>query len=370
LQKGITTARTAAAITVQVTEVYSFEQVKLEAGLAGLFNAVEVSGFDFHSTEKRSLFLKIVQRYYTVDLRPYPAGIDYLGHAVTCQDVLRQLAHGDVPVIVTEVDYGRILIYQMSSTKDVSATKLESAFRAKVLKQGTLTAELNTIFESSEKRLLVLGGSPEVVAKVISSENAVAFFEDGLRWSADSPGVPLIYRMNYMSPGLPPFKYGDTTDFEIRECTINGGDNLWTTWMFGLDHGHDNNYRLERDGSPVCGRGLPGVPGSCWGNRQKVGGSYGPGSLSVGHGKDFHMYGVTYLHVRDNTNLQANISGDVVRFWVNDNELMGNPIFLSLKAGCNKLEFTSYNQNQSTGVELRLPLANYVLRQDSESCQP
>jgi hypothetical protein len=148
-------------------------------------------------------------------------------------------------------------------------------------------------------------------------------------------------------------------------------DGLWSMRWFGCDCGHDNVYQLNRDGTPICGSGnCPGGPGTCWGppvaQLQYAGGGISwiissQGGLVLQHVKDLQVYGSVYLFALAPVVIHAPWSADVGRVWLNDAEVTpSSPLSLYMTAGWNHLEFTSYNQNQDTGISLNYPFLNDV----------
>ena len=353
--------KTPAKIFVEIVEANSKEQVAMDLNLDKIFFDDMSAGFDFENlTESRSIFIKVLQQYYTVGVRKYSSGIRYIKSNVSCDDMF--LEDGDAPVIITSVVYGRILIYQLTTQRTISTDKLTGSFQAVVF-NGSGSEEQKKIFEKTQKRLLLLGGSSEVAVKIINSKDAGNFFREGIEWGLDSPGVPLVYRVNYMTPGLKHFKYGETTEFQIRDCKKMSGDNLWQIYSFHRDHGHENNFRLNRNGTPVCS--------NCWGNPRKISGSHGPGSLKVLFPKDHQIYGYSYFYVKGKAAVHlSNIPfrADVGRVWVNNVEITANPLQIHFIPGFNKIEFTCYNQNNRALLEIPYPLANSVYLMDSQGC--
>ncbi|MCJ7779182.1 MAG: hypothetical protein MUP16_12835, partial [Sedimentisphaerales bacterium] len=140
-------------------------------------------------------------------------------------------------------------------------------------------------------------------------------------------------------------------------------NDIWNIKWFCCDFGHDNWFDLERDGTPVCGsENCPGPPGSCWcepvtkrnGNYPGISWSVGlSGELTLTHDRDYQVYGDTYLYVEVAKTLVVPILSDVGRVWLNDVVISSGT--LELTAGLNHLEWTSYNQNQSTIFSLDFP---------------
>lgn len=133
---------------------------------------------------------------------------------------------------------------------------------------------------------------------------------------------------------------------------------LYRIYSFGADYGHENSFQLNRDGSPVAGSSncpkKAGIaPQGPWYARpyqnQYTGNgvSYtieSNGTIRLSTAQDHQAYGVTYIHCKEATVVTASIGGDRSAFWLNDKQLTtGN---LNLRKGLNKLEFTTYNQNQ------------------------
>jgi len=213
--------------------------------------------------------------------------------------------------------------------------------------------------------LWVTADQPSALALQRQGTNVFAIWSQGLLQetsSLDSLGWATVPDANS------PFQLPLTGSQRFYRL-VSRGDNLWRVWSFGCDDGHDNIYKLERDGTPICGSGnctssggLPDAPGSCWQNPIKTSGVDGPGSLNIANPQDYQYYGRTFLYVDQDKALPgAPLSADVGRVWLNDVEITSQVLQLNLQAGWNKLEFTSYNQNQGSNVRIALPLADYVV---------
>jgi hypothetical protein len=381
-----------ARISARFVKASSREQVEVELKLPNVIKNFG-GGFDFdHLEEKSSLFVEVFQIFYTVQINDAASGLAYLGDGVPCDDLLVQLPPNipDVPAVITSAKYGRILLFQMTTSREVTKAQLELAFRKAIPEadpgatpvpdpctpgsgsgSDSLEGDLCLIFERSDRRLLLLGGDPEAGSMIFdpSLEQLREFFRRGHFWSFDFRGVPLSYVVNEMTCGVRQISYGLTTDFQLHECSIRGGDNLWNVREFACDFGHDNSFTLQRDGTPVCGSGnCGGPPNSCWGPVRKAGNT--DGSLSLPHGQDRQVYGDTYLYVTEPRIISVPVTADVGAVWLNDVQIISNPLSLSLEPGCNHLEFTSYNQNQATSFNIQAALADLVIRMDSAGCEP
>ena len=159
-------------------------------------------------------------------------------------------------------------------------------------------------------------------------------------------------------------------------------NNLWNIKYFGCDCGHDNNFILQRDGTPVCGSGnCPGAPNTCWINTIPQHTNQIPGVLSwtidsfgalqLSQGQDNQVYGDTFLYVTNSRILTVPFSADVGRVWLNNADVTESGpsgyVTLNLITGWNHLEWTSYNQNQGTVFQLNFPFALQVERMNTST---
>ncbi|MGB2807240.1 MAG: hypothetical protein WBC22_05845 [Sedimentisphaerales bacterium] len=178
--------------------------------------------------------------------------------------------------------------------------------------------------------------------------------------------------------------YGDLATIPAQstsEC-----DNLWNIKWFHCDRGHDNDFALNRDGTPVCGsENCSGEPGSCWGeplwltfyNSNLISWSIGmKGELILSHAKDVQVYGDTYLYNEaPKTVTVPKEHCDVCRIWLNNTEVVPEPtnnFTLNLTEGWSHLEFTAYHQHDGAIFSLNYAFADNVdamSRIPSERCE-
>lgn len=167
----------------------------------------------------------------------------------------------------------------------------------------------------------------------------------------------------------------DGCDKQCRARTCDACENTWSISWFRCDFGHENDFILERDGTPVCGSGnCPGPPGSCWSapNTERsrviagdVSWTIGPsGELNVGHDRDVQVYGETFLQVASPVSVVVPLTAEVGHVWLNGVDVTSSAsagsIGLDLQAGWNHLEWTSYNQHDGTSFALNFPFAQQV----------
>lgn len=149
----------------------------------------------------------------------------------------------------------------------------------------------------------------------------------------------------------------------VRFAASGGGpcqelcDALWNITWFSCDHGHDNEFILQPDGSPVCGNeNCPGP--DCWQEavvaREWNSGEVSwqisaSGAIALQHERDVQVRGETWLRSHSQL-LAVPVSADVGSVWLNGGAVAtrGGLLLLGLTEGWNHLVWTSYNQNQAT----------------------
>lgn len=340
-----------AVMSSEAREAYSREQVAIDLKLSFLKHVD--AGFELSRLEEvSSTFLKIVQRCYNVNIQPEPRGIDYLAGDVTVDDIESQLPEPsqDDPLITSSVSYGRMILVQFTTSRSTTTDKLRLAIEGR-LGKVEFTQELQNIYDQSEKRILILGGDPNAAARFIGTGELDDFldFLTLARCAEDFPAFPLIYTLNRLSRGVPQFSYGDTTQFQIRRCSVQTGNRKWLVRTFGCDNAHDVRP-IDRDGYPICGgSNCPSCPR--WGSPVLAGAE--DGSLSYPYSRDTQVLAETYLYSSTATTMTVQVGGAVPRVWLNDvPQAPSSQMSLALHAGCNTLQVTDSHQHENATLQL------------------
>lgn len=142
----------------------------------------------------------------------------------------------------------------------------------------------------------------------------------------------------------------------------------YTIRWFGCDDGNNNpSCGIQRDGTPHCGtRNCPQAPGQCWyPGVQSVshGGdvswtSASSGTIDLSHGRDYNVYGRSYIYSDTDRVVSVGVQGDTLRMWINDVQVScsgGSTRDIPLRAGRNTWEFTGSNQNQGNHIVISFP---------------
>ncbi|MEO1076477.1 MAG: thiol-activated cytolysin family protein [Bacteroidota bacterium] len=217
------------ASTSEVQTAYSSEQVSLDIGLNVAWATGDVeSQFSYNaSSERQVVFASYKQVFYKVKYviengqRPE----DVFAPSVSLNQVEATFNSSAPPAYVSEVSYGRIILFKMETSSSYQAADVEAAFRyasGASVTDGDLAATYEQILQESSVEVTVLGGnpgdypsafsspSPGELAQVIEGENAI--------FSADNPGEPIAYAVKFLKDDSLA-KLGYTTEYTARECS-------------------------------------------------------------------------------------------------------------------------------------------------------
>ena len=217
------------ASTSEVQTAYSSEQVSLDIGLNVAWATGDVeSQFSYTaSSERQVVFASYKQVFYKVKYviengqRPE----DVFAPSVSLNQVEAAFSSSAPPAYVSEVSYGRIILFKMETSSSYQAADVEAAFRYATgasVTDGDLAATYENILQESSVEVTVLGGnpgdyprafsspSPGDLAQVIEGENAI--------FSANNPGEPIAYAVKFLKDDTLA-KLGYTTEYTARECS-------------------------------------------------------------------------------------------------------------------------------------------------------
>lgn len=178
-----------------VENVYSESQFKLAVDVS-YTGAFSISGsFDFANSNIRTrLAARFIQTYYTVDMDPIATPSGFFDEDVTAAKV------GDnMPMYVATVTYGRLALFTIESTYSSSEVKaaLDAAYAGA---SGSISGEHSQVLSNSTIKVYVRGGSGSGSVRAIDGfEGFRQYILDGGRYSRESPGAPISYKLRYLS---------------------------------------------------------------------------------------------------------------------------------------------------------------------------
>ena len=216
--------RAGGEIIYQEVDSYTAEQASLSLGLSVRYMAAKVRGrlAIAGSAETTSLQIFFKHEMFTVSMEtPQTPGAlfssEFTQAILDEQVALGRIGPDNIPVYVSEVTYGRMLVATMTSTYSRSELKaaLEASLRAAKLGVA-LEAESARVFEEGETEIEVwaLGGGDENVRNAIRSGNLKEYFNETAEVDL---AVPLAYTMKSVSDNAIA-TVSETTTYTKREC--------------------------------------------------------------------------------------------------------------------------------------------------------
>ena len=210
-------------------ESHSYEQSLNEVGIsAGYDDKIKTkvdASFNFGSERRASshtITVYLVEPLFSLefsdDTLREPA--DLFAKSVTKADLLQEEAAGrmgadNLPVYVQKVNYGRVLMYTLTSTEVDSFERLAAAVSAShgAFSGGaTYTQEDRNILSNSQETLIAFGGSQEASNAAILDLNK--FFVP----LEATQAVPISYEIRNLNRGVA--KVGDITEYKVQDCNV------------------------------------------------------------------------------------------------------------------------------------------------------
>ncbi|MBE0564528.1 MAG: thiol-activated cytolysin family protein [Krumholzibacteria bacterium] len=218
----------ASSISFSMETYHSEESWALSVSASGRYLGFSASaeGDKSRNASETTVTAKFVQKMYEVVVAPPQTPSAFFSSAFTEARLQEQVDLGrigpdNIPVYVSEVVYGRMLMFSMTSTASASEIRgtISAAYHGMGAAGGaTLTAQQEKILEKSKIAITAIGGPAEATQAIIRSGNLNAYFT---RSAALSTAVPLSYTFRNLSDGTIA-QVTESTDYVIRECTAEG----------------------------------------------------------------------------------------------------------------------------------------------------
>ena len=211
---------TLADISSSTADAYSEGKTAFDLGLSVGAYGVEVSSLlnSSKSTGKNTVVVKYTQVFYTVNYTPPQASEVYNTYRATrffrdgdyFKDLDMQIGANNAPLYVSQVKYGRQVLFALTSTK--STDEIKGAFKAS-FKGGKITAstdvsnEYKNVLNNSEISYIVLGGDAGSAVQPLNSVEGQDMYgklmnflsqQESARYSSKNPGAPLAYTLKYV----------------------------------------------------------------------------------------------------------------------------------------------------------------------------
>ncbi len=209
----------------EIIDVVSEKQLDVALGFSlGIAEKAKIkAGLNFSKAEKKSrLLVKFQQVYYTVTFDAKGRPSDYFQPTVNATDVYNTLNGTKVsPVYVSNVKYGRIAYYSISS--ELSQSELRASLNVqlnKVKLKAEVDATITTKLDNAKTEIsgTIIGGSGSAaVGSILGLTQFYDYITQGGEYTAASPGLPIAYTLRRLSDnGV--FAVQKTTEYTVSEC--------------------------------------------------------------------------------------------------------------------------------------------------------
>ncbi|MEN0060842.1 MAG: thiol-activated cytolysin family protein [Myxococcota bacterium] len=235
---------TTQSVLFQQQEAYSYSQSALALGFSARYLGASVSGALSYDTssETNTVAANATIRTFTVSVDPPTtpsAFFDGLSERDLQEQVdLGRLSENNLPVYVSSVTYGQIMMFSASSTESMSDLKgaLSASFNS-FSGGGSvgLSAEQSSLLAGSSIKVVTLGGSEEGVEALIRKGDPSAFFRGS---SVVTSSVPIGYTLKDLHGNI--VKIGETAEYGLTTCSPNGFANVYVLNSGG--NGYTSGY--------------------------------------------------------------------------------------------------------------------------------
>ncbi|MBX7078269.1 MAG: thiol-activated cytolysin family protein [Nannocystaceae bacterium] len=197
-----TTGATPAQISYDIETIKSSSQLDVSVGAGvdwtGVIDLDSLFQWGDSGLENKYLF-DFTQTYYTVDLDTplRPSGL--FDASTTVDDAAIYMGEGNPPMYVQSISYGRRVLFGLETNESLEkVTAAVDAAVATVLDVDVDVADMDAL-TGSKITATVLGGDGDGAVKtVLGIEQLLEYITAGGNYSAESPGVPIAYKLAYL----------------------------------------------------------------------------------------------------------------------------------------------------------------------------
>jgi thiol-activated cytolysin len=201
--------RAPAKLNYDYKQVFSRQDLSLALGVSASYAGASFDfDFDWNDQEQRTKIVSTYQQtYYTVDMDMPQNAADFFHPSIGIDGVARVVPPGSIPMYVSSVSYGWMAVLFIET--QASAKEMKAALNAAYSGWGAeFEADVKTryqdILESSEINILVYGGSTAgITSNTLQGIDGLnTIISASKEFNADSPGVPLYYKLRYLDNNL------------------------------------------------------------------------------------------------------------------------------------------------------------------------
>ncbi|MDR3046304.1 MAG: thiol-activated cytolysin family protein [Bacteroidales bacterium] len=200
---------TAADMQYKLEMMHSREQSLMDVGISANWSFFKGAGASVNyeqgsSIDKTSMLLYFRQVYYTISIGPKSSASGYFAENNDLNKLAKRTNKNNPLCVVTEVDYGRIVIVKITSTKSIDSMKsdISAGLNIGSLGVGGTYKPSSSKFDASYSfEAQIYGGNNEKAVIAVSSRNIndiIDYIQSGATYSANNAGQPISYKVNYL----------------------------------------------------------------------------------------------------------------------------------------------------------------------------
>ncbi len=206
--------------TFESSETFSSSQAALSVGFSARYLGAKMQAdLDYSSSASKHVYTaSFIQRLFTVAMDPPQNPSDVFAPDMTAAE-LQQLgvSASNLPLYVSSVSYGRILIFSMTST--ASKQRIEAALKFAydgVVGGGSAysEADLRQTLSNSTVKVVAIGGPNAGVEALIKDADLKSYFESSLQINQVEPISLVVKNLADKTVAT----VANTTDYDVREC--------------------------------------------------------------------------------------------------------------------------------------------------------
>ncbi len=201
---------------------HSLDQASLKMGLSASYmgSTVKTSLSADMSEETRTVTAYFIQRMFTASMVLPQQPEDVFSDAFTQEMLEREEAEGrmgpdNLPVFVSSVAYGRIMMFSFTSTSSESKIKatLNALYNGGDF-GGELDSELQSVLDNAQIRVVTVGGDAEHALQLIRENNLGAYFTSD---AALTTARPISYTVRNLDDNVIA-RVSETTEYDLKQC--------------------------------------------------------------------------------------------------------------------------------------------------------
>ncbi|MCK4657174.1 MAG: thiol-activated cytolysin family protein, partial [candidate division Zixibacteria bacterium] len=174
------------------------------------------------TNEQHTITAYFKQVMYEAYIVPPQTPAEFFSTSFTNEKLQEQVNLGNIgsnnlPVYVGKIQYGRMMMFTMTSSAHTDSMKMaiEGSYSGFTQYSVEVQASLRNILQSSEYTIISIGGPASTVLDMIKSGNLNDYFKTD---ASLTTAVPLAYTLYNLADGSIA-TVSETTEYDVRECS-------------------------------------------------------------------------------------------------------------------------------------------------------